>query len=220
MYSEYHGDLDDGSSLDKILRTKYFPDYNYKGTFIEVGSFDPILISNSYHFERNGWEVYCFEANTQLIDRLKEERKHVYNYALCDEDKPEVEFNIVLSNGWTAGFSALDIDEEHIKNIEKNYDHEFIITKIKVEQKTLNTILANELKHITKIDVLALDIEGGELKCFMGLDFNKYRPAVILTENGGGCKPHVENITEYLEKNGYVLDLELSYNLFFVDSKK
>ena len=220
MYSEYHGDLDCGLSLDKILRTKYFPDYNYKGTFIEVGSFDPIIISNSYHFERNGWEVYCFEANTKLIDRLREERKYVYNYALCDEDKPEVEFNVVLSNGWTAGFSAIDIDEEHIKNIEKNYDHEFMITKIRVEQRTLNSILANELKHLTKIDVLALDIEGGELKCFMGLDFNKYRPSVILTENGGGCKSYVENVTEYLEQNGYVLDLALSYNLFFVDSKK
>jgi FkbM family methyltransferase len=222
MYTNFHGETDGygNQSLDAILRNKYFPDYDYKGVFIEIGSFDPILISNSYHFEKNGWDVYCFEANTQLIDRLKEERKNVYNYAVYDEDNPSVEFNVVLSSGWTAGFSAIEIDEKHIQNVAKSNHTEFPITKIKVEQKKLNTILENELKHITKIDVLALDVEGGELKCLMGLDFNKYRPYVILAENGGGCKPYVEDITEHLQNNGYVLDLSLSYNLFFVDSKK
>ena len=226
MYTTFHGECDGNNqigfkhTLDNILRTKYFPDYNYKGVFIEIGAFDPIIISNSYHFEKNGWEVFCFEANTQLITRLKEERKNVYNYAVYDIDKPLVEFNVVLSNNWTAGFSAIEIDEQHIKNIAKNYHTDFPITKIQVEQKTLNTILQTDLKQISKIDVLALDIEGGELKCLMGIDFSKYRPTVILVESGGGCKPFTENVTEYLENNGYVLDLQLSYNLFFIDSKK
>lgn len=220
MYTIFHGDIDSQKSLDSILRNKYFPDYDYKGIFIEIGAFDPILISNSYHFERNGWEVHCFEANTQLIDHLKEHRKNVYNYAVYDTDKPVVEFNVVLSSGWTAGFSAIEIDELHIKSVAKNLKTEFPITKINVEQKTLNTLLETELKHIKHIDILALDIEGGELKCLMGLDLSKHRPSVILVESGGGCKPYVENVTGYLETNGYVLDLALSYNLFFVDSTK
>jgi FkbM family methyltransferase len=221
MYNQFHGDSDNNYQLDYILRNRYFPDYNYKGTFIEIGSFDPILISNSYHFEKNGWDVFCFEANTQLIQRLKEERKNVYNYAVYDVDKPSVEFNVVLSSGWTAGFSAVEIDEDHIKNIAKKHDCEFPITKICVQQKTLNTILENELKHVNQIDILGIDVEGGELNCLIGLDLNKYRPLVILLENGGGCKPNVDNtIIEYLQKNDYVLDISLSYNLYFVDSKR
>jgi len=219
MYTQFHGDYDLNQRLDEILRTRYFPNYEYKGTFIEIGSFDPILISNSYHFEKNNWDVYCFEANTQLIDRLKQERNNVYNYAVYNEDKPSVEFNVVLSSGWTAGFSALEIDEEHIKKIARNHNSDFPITKIRIEQKTLNTLLENELKHIKQIDVLGMDIEGGELKCLMGLDLNKYRPRVILAENGGGCKPSTDDFTDYLEKNGYILDYSLSYNLFFIDGK-
>ena len=141
MYSSFHGDFDLNQQLDEILRTRYFPNYDYKGVFIEIGAYDPIIISNSYHFEKNDWDVYCFEANTQLIDRLKEERKNVYNYAVYNEDNPCVEFNVVLSNGWTAGFSAVEIDEPHIKNISALHNQEFPITKIKVEQKTLNTLL-------------------------------------------------------------------------------
>jgi hypothetical protein len=154
MYRQFHGDYDLNQRLDEILRTKYFPNYNYKGVFIEIGSFDPILISNSYHFEKNNWDVYCFEANTQLINRLKQERKNVYNYAVYNEDKESVDFNVVLSSGWTAGFSALEIDEKYIKEISKKHTSEFPITKISVEQKTLNTILANELNHIKQIDIL------------------------------------------------------------------
>jgi FkbM family methyltransferase len=219
-YTEFHGDLDNGVRLDEVLRNRYFKDYEYKGVIVEIGAYDPILISNSYHFEKNGWNVYCFEANTQLIPRLKEYRRNVYNYAVYDEDKESVEFNVVTSSGWTAGFSAVEIDEEHIKMVAHNNNTEFPITKIQVEQKTLNSILENELKYLTQIDVLAMDIEGGELKCLQGLDLNKYRPFIILAENGGGCKTNIEDITGYLTNNGYILDLSLSYNLFFIDSKK
>lgn len=62
-----------------------------------------------------------------------------------------------------------------------------------------------------------MDIEGGELKCLMGLDLNKYRPRVILVENGGGCNRETQDVTGYLETNGYMLDYSLSYNLFFID---
>ena len=154
-----------------------------------------------------------------MIARLKEERQHVYNYAVYDKDEPLVEFNIVLSNGWTAGFSAIEIDEQHIKNVAKQYNSDFPITKIQVEQKTLNTLLQTQLNHIKTLDILAIDIEGGELKCLNGLDLNKYRPRVILIESGGGSKPYIEDVGGYLENNGYILDVALSYNLFYVDAR-
>ena len=117
-YNEFHGEFIEGICLDNVLRN-YFPDYNYKGVFLDVGAFEPIKISNSYHFEKNGWEVYCFEANTNSIPLLKEHRKNVYNYAIYDENKDEVEFNIVESgpDNWTAGFSSVELDE----NISKTF---------------------------------------------------------------------------------------------------
>jgi len=54
----FYGEKNEELYVDEILRS-YFPDYNYKGVFIDVGAFEPILISNSYHFEITGWE-YIF----------------------------------------------------------------------------------------------------------------------------------------------------------------
>lgn len=84
MYNHFHGELQQGKYVDQTLR-EYFPDYSYKGVCVDVGAYEPVNISNSYHFERNNWDVYCIEANTLLIPGLQRERKNVYNYAVYDE---------------------------------------------------------------------------------------------------------------------------------------
>ena len=81
MYNNFHGEYQQSKYVDQTLR-EYFPDFNYKGVFLDIGAYEPINISNSYHFEKNNWDVYCFEANTLLIDELKSLRKNVYNYAI------------------------------------------------------------------------------------------------------------------------------------------
>ena len=209
-YNEFHGEFIEGICVDNVLRN-YFPDYDYKGVFLDVGAFEPIKISNSYHFEKNGWEVYCFEANTNSIPLLKEHRKNVFNYAIYDENKDEVEFNIVESgpDNWTAGFSSIELDE----NISKTFpcDNKKI-TKIKIPQKTLNNILENELINVKNIDILQIDIEGGELKCLYGLDLNKYQPKIILVEN----IMRDLKINDYLFQFGYILDKQISYNQFYI----
>jgi FkbM family methyltransferase len=209
-YTHFHGEFLNNINVDNILRN-YFPDYDYKGVFIDVGAFEPIKISNSYHFEKNGWDVYCFEANTNSIPLLKIHRKNVFNYAIYDIDKDETTFNVVLSNGWTAGFSAIELSDE-IANVFKTNDKK--VTQIKVPQKTLNTILQTELNHIKTIDILKIDIEGGELKCLHGLDLQKYNPKLILLEN-------ITNdikIKNYLENFGYILHQQNAYNQFYIKS--
>ena len=208
LYTDFHGENLDGFHVDTILRS-YFPDYSYKGVFFDVGAFEPIRISNSYHFEKNGWEVFCFEANTNSIDYLKKFRKNVFNYAIYDEDKDKISFNIVETNGWTAGFSAVELDEG-IANVFPCDQKK--ITVIEVPQRTLNTILQAELSRVKNIDILKIDIEGGELKCLKGIDFEKYKPKVICLEN---IYKNVL-IRDYLVKKGYKLDKEISYNEFYV----
>ena len=79
-------------------------------------------------------------------------------------------------------------------------------------QKTLNTIIENEIPNLEKIDIISLDIEGGELNCLYGLDIDKYKPSVMVIENVS----HSKDITNYLEKYNYVLDKSISYNEYYV----
>lgn len=209
-YMEFHGERLKKRRVDAVIR-EYFPDYDYKGVFIDIGAFEPIKISNSYHFEKNGWDVRCFEANTNLIPELEKYRKHVYNVALYDEYKPAISFNIVESSGWTAGFSAIDL-ADNLFEIFKYNKNDANIKTITVEQRTLNSYLENELQDIAnKIDVVQLDIEGGELKCLYGFDLEKYKPKLLVVEN---VASNME-LTNYIISKGYKLDKKIKYNEFY-----
>jgi FkbM family methyltransferase len=208
-YTTFHGEKYENKYVDQILR-EYFPDYNYKGVFIDIGAFDPIEISNSYHFEKNGWDCYCFEANTDLIPKLKEHRKHVFNYALYDTDKENIEFTVVHDGNWTAGFSAIELNKEY----EKIFDCDTkTYKKICIPQKKLDTVITEELPTLQKIDIMSIDIEGGELTMLQGFNLiKKYPPKVIVIENV------TNNIKykEYLENCGYRLNKHVSYNQFYL----
>ena len=211
MYFKFQGENQQGKCVDETLR-EYFPNYNYKGIFLDIGAYEPINISNSYHFEKNDWDVYCFEANTLLIDLLKTERKNVYNYAIYDIDKDNTEFTIVKAGygggSGMAGISAIELSEQYLKTF---YHGEELI-KINVEQKTLNTILDNILKLTTNtIDIMSIDVEGGELKVLQGIDLNKYKVKIMVIEN-------VFNdvrISEYLKQYNYILDKKIEYNEYY-----
>ena len=220
MYTTFHGEGGEqhgGKNVDQTIR-EYFPDYDYKGVFFEVGAWEPIMINNSYHFEKNGWDCYLFEANTQLIPLLKEHRKNVFNYAISNRDKDSVNFNVVVGDQrfvpnnhpkWTAGFSAINISEEYKKLWGWNPSS---VTQISVPQRSLNTVITNDIPHIKKIDVLSLDVEGGELDCLYGIDLTKYAPSLMVIEN-------VTNdpmFNDYLSRFGYVLHKQISYNQYFI----
>jgi hypothetical protein len=115
---------------------------------------------------------------------------------------------VVESNGWTAGFSAIELSDEISKKFVCNNK---IIRQITVPQRKLNTIMVNELKDINIIDIVSIDIEGGEQKCLYGFDLTKYTPKIILIEN----ITKDTNLQAYLERYDYILDKTISYNQIY-----
>ena len=221
MYTSFHGEGGEqhgNKCVDETIR-EYFPDYDYKGVFFEVGAWEPITINNSYHFERNGWDCYLFEANTALIPHLKEHRKNVFNYAIANRDKDAVSFNVVVTSqfvpshpNWTASFSAINVSDEH-KKVFGFYPSS--VTQITVPQRSLNSIIAKEIPDLKKIDVLTLDIEGGELDCLYGLDLTKIAPSLFVIEN----ITNDPQIADYLTRFGYILDKQISYNQYYTSEE-
>lgn len=210
-YTQFHGEILCEFQMDKILR-EYFPDYNCVGVFIDVGAYSPIKMSNSYHFERNEWQVYCIEANPNLIPKLKKHRKNVYNYAVYDVDKEKTKFHIVYGpwggkKDTTAGCSAIELDPQYLKDNESQITK---IEKIEVEQITLNTFIQNQ--QIKEIDILKIDVEGGEYKVLKGIDLEKHRPKVILVEDSYSN----EKLDIYLTRHRYLLHKTFRYNKFYI----
>jgi FkbM family methyltransferase len=209
--NRFFGENQNGKCVDAVLR-EYFPDYEYKGVFFDVGAFDPIHISNSHHFYLNGWDVYSFEANPSKIPFLKKYRKNVFNYAISDTDSDEpLPFeNVIREDGWTGSFSAIKVSEKYKKIF--GWDQNLKVETLYVVQKRLDTIIKEEIPDLTHIDIMSLDIEGYEFECLKGIDFEKYPPKVIVLEN---CD-HDTEIKGYLEEHGYRLDKTVLYNEYYV----
>ena len=208
----FFGEVQEGKHVDQVLRG-YFPDHSYKGIFFDVGAFEPIHISNSHHFYLDGWDVYAFEANPAKIPLLEQHRQHVFNYAVSEHDSVEpLPFeNVVINGDWTASFSAIKVSEKY-KEIFGWNDNDRRVETVMVKQKTLNTIIREEIPDLSHIDIMSLDIEGYELECLKGLDLIKYPPKVIVLENAD----HNQEIKEYLEQHGYCLDKQVAYNEYYV----
>ena len=209
-YNIYHGEIQKNNHIDYTLK-QYFP-VGFKGVFFDVGAYEPVNISNSYHFERNGWDVHCFEANTLLIDGLKKERKNVYNYAISNENRDSCKFNVVKGvwggGSLMAGLSAIDLDPKYVDKFSKGIKK---IVQIDVPMRTLNSIIETEIPHVTSIDIMSIDVEGGELNVLKGLDLERYKPKIMVVENVFNSP----NINEYLTKYNYVLDNQIDYNQYY-----
>jgi FkbM family methyltransferase len=211
-YQYYHGELQTTGPVDKVLR-EYFPDPSYKGIFIDVGAYEPINISNSYHFEQNGWDVYCFEGNTDRIAELKTLRKNVYNVAVADTPKESVSFTVVQGK-WgggsqTAGLSAIELNPEYMERFKSGIKSTKTIT---VPQTTLSTILPSLIGSKKSIDILSIDVEGGEFNVLKGLNLKEYSVKVFVIENFF----HHTSITAYLDEFGYKLDKCIEYNEYYI----
>ena len=107
-----------------------------------------------------------------------------------------------------AGVSAIELDPDYMNK----FGHEIHqITKIKVPQKTLNTIISTEISYIKNIDIMSIDVEGGELKVLKGLNLEKYKPKLMVIENVF----NKNDIKEYLYNANYILDKHIDYNQYY-----
>jgi FkbM family methyltransferase len=222
MYIYFHGEKIHNVYVDQILRS-YFPDFSYKGVFFDVGAYDPITISNSHHFHMNNWNVFAFEANPNLISRLKSYRQNVYNYGISDVDTDDgymsevVSYNNPVINNlhWTASFSCVgEINKDYINYFGKgNLPNDCKVNKINIKLRTLNTIIEKEINNIIgSIDILSIDTEGSELLVLKGIDLLKYKPKVIVVE---AILDNINKIHDYLVYNNYKLDKHVAYNYFY-----
>lgn len=136
----------------------------------------------------------------------------MYHYAISNENKESTEFSIV-HGPWggslgMAGCSAISLDPRYMEQFSNEIQE---IEKVHVPQRTLNSIIESEL-NIEYIDILKIDVEGGELNVLKGIDLSKYQPLVILIEDIFNDK----EIHDYLTERGYVLDQVVSYNKYYL----
>jgi len=210
----FYGELD----TDRIIREVYFPDVEYKGTFVEVGGATPDFLSMSKHFKESGWRTIIIEPNPDFCKMHRDAGNEIYEFACSYEDKDNVDFTIVKQNVETIGgvitdhsFSSIEVKDEYLNKSGFKLN-ENNAQKIKVNVRKLQTILS-EIK-IEKVDILSIDVEGWELEVMKGIDTNLIKCRYIILEN----LYDNTNYNDYMTSIGFNLVQKISYNHVYESS--
>lgn len=104
--------------------------------------------------------------------------------------------------------ASSDIPDVRTHVLGSSPDSSAQITFEEVRARTLTSVLA-EANAPAEIQLLSLDVEGGELEVLRGIDFSKFNISWILIETRS---PQV--ISKFLAQSGYFLQKKLSHHDF------
>lgn len=201
MNQKYYSQHGEDFLLEKIFKNKD------NGFFVEVGCVDGRRFSNTLFFEERGWQGLCIEAHNDYIEILRKNRtgSNVIHAAVGATNKSEVSFYADKRGS----LSSLDQSKE--EELKRDYPSFTGFKKQIVPLKTLDRIF--DENSVQEIDILSLDIEGGEINALKGLNFSKYEPTVLIIEFDS--IGHLYKLKKMLSARGYYSGPILGTNIFF-----
>jgi FkbM family methyltransferase len=130
----------------------------------------------------------------------------IYEYACSNEDKDDIDFEMVYMPGdgvTYESFSSLGVSQDlSIASGFHSGKDSIPVNTIKVNCRKLDTIL--DLANADKVDYLIVDVEGWELNVMRGFSTLKYRPRVIVLENG--IPSTHQSYHDFMNNIGYTFD--------------
>jgi len=194
-----------GSKINRILVDEYFHDIR-DGYFIETGACDGIFQSNTYYLETElNWTGLLVEPNPDYINECIENRpnSNVYGCALVSPDHGS-DTTVLYSIAHKGAMGTVGDRGIWVNEVEKPVVHE------NIPVRTLTSIL-DEINP-PKINFMSLDVEGYEYNVLCGLDFEKYKPEVIVVEcHGERIKSVNELLSTYYEMDNKISDRDYVY---------
>jgi len=205
--------------VDVLVRDRFFSDAT-SGVLVEVGAAHPDYLSVSASYRELGWNVISVEPNPDFCELHRAQGHEILQYACGDHDEDGVDFSVVDSGGTAyrggnvsyESFSSLAIKDSYAQLVDSELD----IRKIKVDLRRLDTLLEEHASSVSRIDVLAIDVEGWECEVLNGLDFEQFKPRVLIVENMFG----EDEYREYMRAKGYELWRNIEPNDIYVASSE
>jgi FkbM family methyltransferase len=192
-----------GKQDDSPLKDAFFKN-SPNGFFVEVGAFEPIKWSQTWHFEQRGWNGVLVEANPEKAEILRHSRKAaVYNVACSSRANSGRTMPFYL-----AGMYSSLLSESMTTGVTAN-------RQIEVTARTLDEILI-DAKAPTPIDFISIDVEGHDLEVLDGLDLDRWRPRLIAIEDLAlGLRLHRE-----LSSRGYQWICRIGLNGWYAPAEQ
>ena len=170
------------------------------GKYLDIGSFHPLMYSNTYLLYRKGWSGVNIDLNQTTIDLFNIARPNDLN--LCriigsEEKKVKVYFDSLFSPVNTA-------DEIFYKEHKKIFFKNKFIREV-ISEKFHSIV---ERNHISEIDFINIDAEGMDYQVLQQIDLGQIKVSLLAIEthyvSGQETKDFL-NIVQHLKINSFSL---------------
>lgn len=172
-------------------------------TYLDIGCNDGIDGSNTYYFYSLGWYGKCIEADPRTYARIRAHSKRTdgLNFAVSNSSRASRFTRVLDPNNGLSGLSA------HM-SVHKRAPW----TRFKTETTRVPTIRPFSLLHryyrnVTTIDVVSLDVEGGELNILRSWPFimKRWCVRVFVIEDNDWCNERttLPELSRMLTPMGY-----------------
>jgi FkbM family methyltransferase len=187
-------------------------------TYIDIGTYHPILNNNTYLFYTKGGHGICIEPDDVFYKLIQRNRTRdiCLNAGAGPVEKSAADFYKMSSHNLNT-FSKVEAEETATK---KHYGDQKIKEVVQIPLVTVTNLVKNYL-HNQAPDILSIDAEGLDFDIVNSIDFSVHRPKVICTEtlryNKDGKLEKEKDVENYLATKGYVLYADTYVNSIFVD---
>lgn len=174
---------------EEVIIRDFFQDRR-EGFFLDVGCAGPKKDSNTYYLESElGWSGIGVDALPEYADswRRRRPKSRFFNYIATDRA------------GLVQTFYRSELPGiSSIKPRTKFSGQEVKYTEIKIPTITLTKLLDDN--HVSKVDLLSMDIEGAELLALAGFDIDRFRPELVCIEAYHAGR---DKVLAYFAAHGY-----------------
>lgn len=184
--SRYHVPLalrrwfrDDPSQAGEITLVRRLIGSDWPKALVDVGANDGYYLSNSYPFVRDGWKALLVEPHPIVFERLQQTHAR-HSSAICERvacgAKPgTAELFMSPTDPGGIGATLCDDDNEFVRSAKTGAQ------RVPITVETL-TALLDRCQFPSDFTLLTVDAEGLDYDVLCGLDWTRYRPRLIITE--------------------------------------
>lgn len=189
-------------------------DHKPRGFYIDVGCNEPIQYNNTFYFYLRGWSGINIDANEALIKKFDQIRHEDTN--VCAAISNEVKEIRYFKSSKNPEVNTTDYSDYLRSKESWEFDENDTIYT-----QRLDTILERYIQPDQKIDFLSIDVQGSEINVLKSVDFDNYRPNIIVIELQflDLTKFYENEICKYLEAHGYMFIGYIDINAYFRNSR-
>lgn len=200
---------------DRILARLF--EHQSVGFYVDVGAHHPMRFSNTYLFYRMGWRGLNIDAMPGSMAEFRRLRGRDINLELGigpgSATLDYYMFNEPALNGFSQSLSAARDGAASAYRLER---------VVKVEVRSLASVLAQHLPAGQGIDFMTVDVEGLDLDVLQSNDWQRYRPKFALVEV---LESSLHDVTQgrigaFMHEVGYAAYAKCVNTVFFKDRER